>query len=120
MIELRELDAAVIIRPKLDEDGKWTGNIDMAIASGTMEGLDDDTHAQIMFICYKLSAVIPYCNAHEAFSDVLDTYTTQMLNSMKMDESLKTKPKDIKDLLLKTKDNILTVDFVSPRKERKQ
>tara|TARA_R110000803_G_scaffold804_4_gene2781 strand:+ start:217 stop:564 length:348 start_codon:yes stop_codon:yes gene_type:complete len=107
MINMTENDFGVIMRPVL-QDAEWDGDIQVSVFSNIMPDLDDEAHGQLMFLAYKMAAMIQFCTENEDFDDALDEYTNSMVDTLDAEESTKEEPKS--RVVGKT-GNVITLDF---------
>ena len=89
MSDAYENDFGVVLRPILDkdEDDPSYGNVEVAVFSNLMPELDDELHAQYMFLAYKMAAVLSLCEEHPEFDDMLTDHTAYIVAQLDdMDE----------------------------------
>ena len=114
MIDISENDFGVMLRPVLmeDEDETYFGNVEVAVFSNLMPEIDDELHAQYMFLAYKMAAMLSFCEDIPEFDDMLNDYTSAMVEQLGDDyedeESTKVKSK-VK--VASKVGNVITLDF---------
>ena len=110
MIDMTENDFGVLMRPIMEEDGDWDGNIQISVFSNLMPKIDDEVHAHLMFLAYKMSAMVQYCTDNPDFDDTLNDYTEDLL-----DEYDPTRPEGhsvkSKGVITSREGNVITLDF---------
>jgi len=110
MIDMTDNDFGVIMRPVLTVDEEWEGDVQVSVFSNTMPEIDDDTHSQLMFLAYKMSAMVQFCNENPDFDDTLSDYTAAMVDELGLDlaEEIAAEPKD---KITSKVGNVITLDF---------
>jgi len=106
MVNMTENDFGVIMRPVLQED-EWEGDIQISVFSNIMPDIDDDTHGQLMFLAYKMAAMVQFCTENEDFDDMLEEYTSNMVEDLDK-ETTKVSPKG---KVTGKVGNVITLDF---------
>ena len=109
MVNMTENDFGVIMRPVLQKD-EWEGDIQISVFSNIMPDIDDDTHGQLMFLAYKMAAMVQFCAENEDFDDALEEYTVSMVDDL--EEADKEEPKVLpKSKITGKSGNVITLDF---------
>jgi len=109
MVDMTENDFGVIMRPVL-HDEEWSGDIQVSVFSNIMPEIDDDTHSQLMFLAYKMAAMVQFCMENEDFDDALEEYTNSMVEDL--DTADKEEPKvQPKSKITGMSGNVITLDF---------
>ena len=113
MIDMGENDFGVILRPtKVDEedDGSSWGSVEVAVFSGRMPDIDDEAHAQYMFLAYKMAAMLEFCEDNPDFDDMLTEHTSALVEELGL---LTEEPYEIKPKAKVTSKigNVITLDF---------
>ena len=110
MIDMTENDFGVIMRPIMEDDGDWKGNVQISVFSNLMPKIDDDVHSQLMFLAYKMSAMVQYCTDNPDFDDILNDYTEDLVDEHDLDphEDRGGKPTD---RVTNREGNVITLDF---------
>ena len=85
MIDMTENDFGVLMRPIMEEDGDWDGNVQISVFSNLMPKVNDEVHSQLMFLAYKMSAMVQYCNDNPDFDDTLNDYTEDLVDEHDLD-----------------------------------
>mgnify|MGYP000241623697 CR=1 FL=1 len=102
MIDMTENDFGVIMRPAIsEEDGEWEGDVQVSVFSNHMPEISDDVHSQLMFLAYKMAAMIQFCTDNEEFDDALSDYTEDLVDGLEM--------ADIDDPVISHKEKITNV-----------
>ena len=98
-------DFVLRIRPETDEDGEWTGEIDMAIITQPDNNLGDEDYSQIMHFCKMLASTVPVMELNEDFREMVHRYVMTM-KDIEYDVDLEDGPKIIGE-----KGNVIKIDF---------
>ena len=110
MVDMTENDFGVIMRPVMDSEDEWEGDIQVSVFSNTMPEVDDEVHAQLMFLAYKMAAMVQFCTENEDFDDELSEYTSMMVDDL--DIADKEEPKVSPKAKIKGQQgNVITLDF---------
>jgi hypothetical protein len=101
----RPEDFTIRIRPMLDNNDIWTGEIDVVIITSPQNNLDDDDYYQVMHICKMISSVIPLMEKDVKLRNTVNDYVVNKLDN------------DYKDVITNTskvekiEDNIIRINF---------
>ena len=87
MIDMTENDFGVILRPVLVDGKEWVGDVQVSVFSNQMPKVDDETHAQLMFLAYKMSAMVQFCQDNDEFDEALEDYTMDMVEELGLGDS---------------------------------
>jgi len=111
MIDMTENDFGVLMRPVIPEGDDWDGDVQISVFSNLMPKIDDEIHSQLMFLAYKMAAMVQYCSDNPDFDDVLDDYTADLVEELGLDaEDIRDKAED--KVKVKSRDgNVITLDF---------
>ena len=113
MIDINENDFGVMLRPVLGEeedDDTYLGNVEVAVFSNLMPDVDDELHAQYMFLAYKMAAMLSFCADNPEFDEMLDDYTSAMVEQLGDDYEESTTVKSKAKVASKV-GNVITLDF---------
>ena len=108
MINMTDNDFGVIMRPVIPDGEEWEGDVQVSVFSNTMPEIDDDTHSQLMFLAYKMSAMVQFCNENEDFDDALSDYTETLVEGLSLVED---EDKAKKPTITSKVGNVITLDF---------
>ena len=109
MIDMTENDFGVILRPVLPDGEEWEGDVQVSVFSNLMPKVDDETHAQLMFLAYKMSAMVQFCQDNEDFDAALEDYTMDMVEELGLGDSDPVDSKQTK--IVGREGNVITLDF---------
>ena len=79
--EINSEDFLIRVRPFADDDGKWTGEVDISVMAFPDNPVDDDDYEQLMHFCKMMCASVPLMQeskdlrelAHEYVINYVDT-----------------------------------------------
>ena len=108
MINMSENDFGVIMRPVLPDGEEWEGDVQVSVFSNLMPKVNDDTHAQLMFLAYKMSAMVQFCQDNEAFDEALEDYTMDMVEELGLGDPSDELPST---RITGREGNVITLDF---------
>jgi len=111
-IEMDDNEFGVLLRPVLrgDEDEDNYGNVEVAVFSNLMPEVDDEVHAQYMYLAYKMAAMLEFCEQNYEFNKMLEEHTDAMVEELGL---LEEDPPEIKPKAKVTgkRGNVITLDF---------
>tara|TARA_R110000803_G_scaffold159534_1_gene223606 strand:- start:1210 stop:1563 length:354 start_codon:yes stop_codon:yes gene_type:complete len=109
MIDMTENDFGVLMRPVLPNGEDWEGDVQISVFSNLMPHVDDDVHSQLMFLAYKMSAMVQFCTENPDFDDTLSDYTTGLVEELGLaDLEEENEPKT---KITSRIGNVITLDF---------
>ena len=101
----RPEDFTIRVRPILDTENIWTGEIDVVIITSPHNDLCDDDYYQVMHICKMISSVIPLMEKDVKLRDTVNDYVVNKLDSdFKDDITNSSKVENIED-------NVIRINF---------
>jgi len=101
----RPEDFTIRVRPLIDKDKNWTGEIDVVIITQPHNALSDDDYYQIMHICKMISSVIPLMEKDVKLRDTVNDYVVNKLDKDYTHDITK----DSK--IEKIEDNVIRINF---------
>jgi hypothetical protein len=82
-------DFIIRVRPFADDDGHWSGEIDISIMAFPKNPMDDEDYSQVMHFCKMMCATVPIMEQEEAIRNVVHEYVTSVIdNEMEVDVEL--------------------------------
>lgn len=105
MLETRPEDFVVRVRPYLDDEGLWNGEIDVAIITQPENDLHDDDYFQMMHFCKMLASTIPIMEVNEDLRDLVHNYVVEKIDKQ-YEVELEEKPTVIGE-----EGNVVKIDF---------
>ena len=89
MTEVNEEDFLIRVRPFANDDGAWSGEVDISIMAMPDNPLDDDDYYKVMHFAKMMCASVPVMEESEELRDVVHEYVVNVLdNEMDIDVEL--------------------------------
>lgn len=85
--EMQDEDFVIRIRPFADDDGKWTGEIDVSIIAFPDNPMDDDDYGQVMHFAKMMCATVPIMEESKEIRDIAHDYVMEVIDN-EMDISI--------------------------------
>ena len=87
--EVNEEDFLIRVRPFADDDGKWSGEVDISIMAMPDNPMDDEDYYQVMHFAKMMCASVPVMEEVEELRNVVHEYVTKVIdNEMNIDVEL--------------------------------
>lgn len=87
--EVSEEDFLIRVRPFADDDGKWSGEVDISIMAMPDNPMDDEDYYQVMHFAKMMCASVPVMEEVEELRNVVHEYVTKVIdNEMDVDVEL--------------------------------
>ena len=103
-------DFMLRIRPTVDNDGSWNGEIDVAIISQPDNTLSDEDYFQVMHFCKMIASTIPVMEMYEDFRDIVHKFVEERVDRH-YDVELENKP-----TITEEEGNVVRINFDSKTK----
>lgn len=89
LTEINEEDFLIRVRPFADDDGAWSGEVDISIMAMPDNPLDDDDYYKVMHFAKMMCASVPVMEESEELRDIVHEYVINVLdNEMEIDVEL--------------------------------
>lgn len=98
-------DFIIRVRPYLDDDKCWNGEIDVAVVTQPENNLNDDDYFQMMHFCKMLASSIPVMELNEDFRELVHAYVVNVVDK-EYEVELEDKPKVVGE-----EGNVVKIDF---------
>ncbi|MAJ43716.1 MAG: hypothetical protein CBC83_02265 [Flavobacteriales bacterium TMED123] len=72
--DLKDEDFAIRIRPFLNKEGNWEGDVSIGLITSSENPLQDEDFSYIIHLCSMMSAVVPVCEEDEYIRNKLHKY----------------------------------------------
>ena len=79
--EIQDEDFVIRIRPFADDDGKWTGEIDVSIIAFPDNPMDDDDYGQVMHFAKMMCATVPIMEESKEIRDIAHDYVMEVIDN---------------------------------------
>ena len=107
-------DFLIQVRPRLNEDFNWTGEVEINIISSDNSCLDKDEMDALLFFCQMICACVPIYDEHDSIREM----AAWLVNEKYAEGSKKKLNGNNRDAeVISTENNVIRVDF-NPKKER--
>ena len=77
--QIQDEDFIVRIRPFADDDGGWTGEVDISIMAFPENPLEDDDYGQLMHFAKMMCAAVPVMEQAKEIRDVIHDYVLNVI-----------------------------------------
>ena len=104
-----ENDFVIRVRPFIDDEGEWTGEIDLSILSQPDNTLTEDDYFQLMHFTKMVAASIPVMEDNESIRELVHEYVTNVVDKAL---ELRVEPdEDNTPKIVNIDNNVISVDF---------
>ena len=80
MESIDEGDFVIRVRPT-EENGEWTGEVDISIISQADNPLNDEGYTQLMHFCKMMCATIPLMEQDDALRNLVHAYVMEVVDN---------------------------------------
>tara|TARA_R100001510_G_scaffold33892_1_gene30339 strand:+ start:624 stop:995 length:372 start_codon:yes stop_codon:yes gene_type:complete len=107
--QINDEDYIIRIRPSVDEEGVWSGEVDLSIITLPGNPLDDDAYDSIMHLVKMMCASLPIMEEIETIRNVMHDYVKAMNDDIDIEVQLE---KELENKVEKVYDgNVIKIDF---------
>ena len=78
--EINEEDFIIRVRPFADDDGQWSGEVDISVMAMPNNPLDDKDYSQLMHFAKMICASVPVMEEVEELRNLINTYVLDILD----------------------------------------
>ena len=87
--EVNEEDFLIRVRPFADDEGRWSGEVDISIMAMPNNPMDDEDYYQVMHFAKMMCAAVPVMEEVEELRNIVHEYVTKVIdNEMDIDVEL--------------------------------
>jgi len=79
--EVNEEDFLIRVRPFADDDGRWSGEVDISIMAMPDNPMDDEDYYQVMHFAKMMCASVPVMEEVEELRNIVHEYVTKVLDT---------------------------------------
>lgn len=79
--EISNEDFLIRVRPFADNDGKWSGEVDISIMAMPENPMDDDDYYQVMHFAKMMCAAVPVMEEVEEVRDIVHEYVIKVIDN---------------------------------------
>ena len=102
-------DFVIAIKPMMDLENKWTGQVAVDITSSEKNPLNSTDYNHLFYLCKMMCSIVPLMEEDEKLVSRLDAYVKEYDIA---------KPEDDKLVVTDVNDNIIKLDWISKTKGR--
>ena len=89
LTEVNEEDFLIRVRPFANDEGAWSGEVDISIMAMPDNPLDDEDYYKVMHFAKMMCASVPVMEESEELRDIVHEYVINVLdNEMEIDVEL--------------------------------
>ena len=89
LTEVNEEDFLIRVRPFANDEGAWSGEVDISIMAMPDNPLDDEDYYKVMHFARMMCASVPVMEESEDLRDIVHEYVVNVLdNEMEIDVEL--------------------------------
>ena len=107
-------DFIVRVRPYQNDDGSWSGDIDLAIISQPNNNLSDDDYYQMMYFCKMMTSTVPIMDQNPKIREIVSEYVENYVDNrvdVSLEDEYEVDEQDTKPKITSLDGNIISIDF---------
>ena len=90
--KIEDEDFIIRVRPFADDNGEWSGEIDISIMAFPNNPMDDEDYGNVMHFCKMMCATVPIMEQEENIRNIVHEYVMKVIdNEMEIDVELEEK-----------------------------
>jgi len=110
LMSMRDEDFIIRVRPFVDKDGSWNGEIDLSIITQPTNKLDDEDYHQVMHFCKMLASTVPIMEYNEEMRELVHSFVMEYVDK-DYEVELEQKPE-----VVERDGNVVKIDFATRTK----
>jgi len=79
--EVNEEDFLIRVRPFANDEGRWSGEVDISIMAMPDNPMDDEDHYQVMHFAKMMCASVPVMEEVEELRNIVHEYVTKVIDT---------------------------------------
>ena len=79
--EVNEEDFLIRVRPFSDDDGRWSGEVDISIMAMPDNPMDDEDYYQVMHFAKMMCATVPVMEEVEDLRNIVHEYVLKVIDN---------------------------------------
>ena len=79
--EVSNEDLLIRVRPFADDDGRWSGEVDISIMAMPDNPMDDEDYYQVMHFAKMMCASVPVMEEVEELRNIVHEYVTKVIDT---------------------------------------
>mgnify|MGYP003111600114 FL=1 len=86
---IEDEDFVIRVRPFANDDGQWSGELDISIMAFPKNPMTDEDYSQVMHFCKMMCATVPIMEQEKAIREIVHEYVNTVIdNEMDIDVEL--------------------------------
>lgn len=81
MSEINDEDFIIRVRPFADDNGEWSGEIDIAIMASETNPMTDEDYLQVMHFAKMMCATVPIMEQEANIRDLVHNYVMDVIDN---------------------------------------
>ena len=79
--KIEDEDFIIRVRPFADDDGEWSGEIDISIMAFPDNPMTDDDYGNVMHFCKMMCATVPIMEESKDIRDIVHDYVMEVIDN---------------------------------------
>jgi Na+-transporting NADH:ubiquinone oxidoreductase subunit NqrA len=79
--EVNEEDFLIRVRPFANDEGRWSGEVDISIMAMPDNPMDDEDYYQVMHFAKMMCAAVPVMEEVEELRNIVHEYVTKVIDT---------------------------------------
>ena len=79
--EVNTEDFLIRVRPFANDDGTWSGEVDISIMAMPDNPMDDEDYYQVMHLAKMMCSSVPVMEEIEEFRNIVNEYVTKVIDT---------------------------------------
>ena len=79
--EVNEEDFLIRVRPFANDEGRWSGEVDISIMAMPDNPMDDEDYYQVMHFAKMMCAAVPVMEEVEELRNIVHDYVTKVMDT---------------------------------------
>ena len=79
--EINEEDFLIRVRPFANDEGRWSGEVDISIMAMPDNPMDDEDYYQVMHFAKMMCAAVPVMEEVEELRNIVHEYVTKVIDT---------------------------------------
>jgi len=79
--EVNEEDFLIRVRPFANDEGRWSGEVDISIMAMPDNPMDDEDYYQVMHLAKMMCSSVPVMEEIEEFRNIVHEYVTKVIDT---------------------------------------
>ena len=79
--KIEDEDFIIRVRPFADDNGEWSGEIDISIMAFPNNPMDDEDYGNVMHFCKMMCATVPIMEQEENIRNIVHEYVMKVIDN---------------------------------------